>query len=192
MNRLVFLLIVVIASSSTSPAPASTGSDVVPFAIQVPLVLKALTYDRSLKSRVGGEVRIAVLSPPGKAARETVDELTASLDGLPARSLDGLPVRFVEVAADEESLDRALRGGRWAAAYAMPGFADREMQQLRRVCESAHVLLVGAASGDVERGMAFGVGAQGGKPVMVVNLSVARACGSEFDLALLRLARVIQ
>jgi hypothetical protein len=166
--------------------------DFVPFSIQVPLVLKALTYDRSLKSRVTDYVRIAVLSPPGKA-REAIDELNASLDKLPARSLDGLPVQFVEVAVvDEDSLDRALRTGRWAAAYAMPGFADREMQQIKRASQSAHVLLVGSTADDVERGMAFGVGARDGKPIMIVNLPATRACGSDFDLALLRLARVIQ
>src|SRR5256885_14532088 len=106
MHPPAFFIAVLITALATPPVPASAGSDVVPFAVQVPLVLKALTYDRSLKTRVGGEVRIAVLSPPGKAAREAVEALNASLGGLPARSLDGLPVRFVEVAADEESLER--------------------------------------------------------------------------------------
>lgn len=174
------------------PSVATPAVDVVPFAIQVPLVLKALTYDRSLKSRVTDQVRIAVLSPPGKV-REAIDELNASLASLPARSLDGRPVQFVEVAAgDEESLDRALRTGHWAAAYAMPGFGAREMDQIKRAAQSARVLLVAAASEDVSRGMAFGVGERDGKPVMVVNLTVTKACGSEFDLALLRLAQVIQ
>ena len=66
------------------------------------------------------------------------------------------------------------------------------MQQIKRAAQSAHVLLVGSTADDVERGMAFGVGARDGKPIMIVNLPATRACGSDFDLALLRLARVIQ
>ena len=40
--------------------------------------------------------------------------------------------------------------------------------------------------------MAFGVDSHDGKPQLVVNLSSTRAFGSEFDLALIRLSRVIQ
>jgi hypothetical protein len=171
---------------------ASAVAVVVPYDVQIPLVLKALTYDRNLKTRVVDHVRIALLAPPG-GNRDAVEELFASLDALPARSIDGLPVSFKEIAwTDEESFDRALRGARWAAVYALPGFSTEQLAQIRRTGQARRVLLVGAAEADVERGMAFGVGASAGRPLIVVNLSSTRACGSEFDLALLRLARVIQ
>ena len=168
------------------------ATEIVPFDVQVPLVLKALSYDRSLKSRVADNVRIAVLTPAG-GTRDVVQDLNASLNSLPSRSLDGLPVTFKEIARGEEgSLDRALRAGRWAAVYVMPGFTPQELAQIRRTCEAAHVLLVGADPDDIERGTAFAIAARDGKPVIVVNLPATRACGSDFDLALLRLARVIQ
>jgi hypothetical protein len=172
------------------PASATT----VPFDVQVPLVLKALTYDRSLKSRVGEKVRIAVLSPPGRG-RQAIESLMTSLTGLPDGTIGGVPVTFREIAAPSnavESLEQALRVGRWAAVYAMPGFTAEELNGIRQLCESHRVLLVGAAGDDVERGTAFGIAVRDGKPLMVVNLAITRACGSEFDLALLRLARVIQ
>jgi YfiR/HmsC-like len=168
------------------------ATEMVPFDVQVPLVLKALSYDRSLKSRVAENVRIAVLSP-ASSSRDVLQDLNASLNSLPSRSLDGLPVAFKEIARNEEgSLERALRSGRWAAVYVMPGFTPQELAQIRRTCEAAHVLLVGADADDIERGTAFAIGARDGKPVIVVNLPATRACGSDFDLALLRLARVIQ
>ena len=107
--------------------------------------------------------------------------------------INGMPVIFKEVVAtDQPSLDQALRGGRWAAAYVLPGFKPEELAMVRRVCASRQILAVAAQVEDVERGIAFGVGAQGGKPQLVVNLASVKACGSEFDLAFLRLARVIQ
>ena len=49
-----------------------------------------------------------------------------------------------------------------------------------------------ATAGDVEKGMAFGVAAVGSRPQIVVHLPRAKECGSDFDLALLRVAKVIQ
>ena len=171
--------------------PATAGA-MVPFDIQVPLMLKALTYDRSLKGRVTDQVRIAIVTPP-KGNHRIVDELLASLGGLSERTLNGLPVKFKEIVVnDEAALDQALRAGRWAAVYVMPGFKAEELALIQRVCAARQILAVAAQADDVEQGIAFGVGALAGKPQIVVNLASAKACGSDFDLALLRLSRVIQ
>ena len=163
----------------------------VSFDVQVPLLLKALTYDRSLKARVGDQVRIAVALPP-KGGREAAEGLRSALDGLPDRTINGLPVSFKEVSGEEGALQDMLRSGRWAAVYVMPGFSSAELDGVKRVCAARQVLAAAAQVDDVERGMAFGVGAQGGRPQLVVNLGGMKAFGSDFDLALLQLARVIQ
>jgi hypothetical protein len=163
----------------------------VPYDVQVPLLLKALTYDRSLKTRAGDAVRIAIVMP-AKSGRGAVDDLQAAVQGLPDRTVNGLPVSFREVTAEGGAdLEQALQGGRWAAAIIMPGFGPGQIGEFRRVCASRQVLAVAAEVGDVERGLAFGVGAQGGKPQIVVNLPTVKACGSDFDLALLRLSKVL-
>lgn len=172
--------------------PRVTAAAPVSFDVQVPLLLKALTYDRSLKARVGEQVRIAVALPP-KGGREAADGLRNALEGLPDRTINGLPVSFREVSGEEGALQDTLRGGRWAAVYVMPGFSNAELEGIKRVCASRQVLAAAAQVDDVvEHGMAFGVGAQGGKPQLVVNLGGMKAFGSDFDLALLQLARVIQ
>src|SRR6185503_5358494 len=103
-------------------AGPSVAAAMVPFDVQVPLMLKALTYDRTLKARAGDQVRIAIIVP-AKGGRDATDELFASISTLPDRTVNGLPVVFKEVVAtDEAALDQALRSGRWAAAYVMPGF----------------------------------------------------------------------
>lgn len=171
--------------------PRAAAASPVPFEVQVPLLLKALTYDRSLKARVGEQVRIAVALPP-KGGREAADGLRNALEGLPDRTVNGLPVSFREVSGEEGALQDTLRSGRWAAVYVMPGFSGAELEGVKRVCASRQVLAAAAQVDDVERGMAFGVGAQAGRPQLVVNLGGMKAFGSDFDLALLQLARVIQ
>jgi uncharacterized protein DUF4154 len=173
-------------------ASVAAAEVAVPFDVQVPLMLKALTYDRALKARVGDQVRIAVLHPaqgePGAA-----ESLASSLRNLPERTLNGMPVTFRHFTVRTEAVvAQALREGRWAAVYVMPGFSSEELGQIRRACETQHVLAMAADAGEVERGLAFGVDSREGKPQLVVNLSNTRAFGSDFDLALLRLSRVIQ
>jgi len=181
-------LLPLVGCMSLAALPSSAAA-MVPFDVQVPLVLKALTYDRSLKGRVTDQVRIGVLVPP--RGRGTADELMAALGAMPDRTLNGLPVTFREL-GDDSGLDQALRNGHWAAIYVMPGFKSDEIAQILKVAAARQVLAVAAQVEDVERGIAFGVGAHAGKPELVVNLPSVKACGSEFDLALLRVARVIQ
>ncbi len=183
--RRVALLTVALAVAASAGAGGATA----PFDIQVPLLLKALTYDRNLKTRAGDQVRIAIVVP-AKASRAPAEELLAAVKALPDRTVSGMPVTFEEVTSD--ALDQTLRERRWAAAYVMPGFGREEIAQIKRVCESRQVLAVATSPDEVDRGLAFGVGAQGGKPQIVVNLPSSKASGTEFDLALLRLARVIQ
>ncbi len=180
----------VLVAALTVPAAASGVA--VPFDIQVPLVLKALTYDRNLKTRAGDQVRIAILIP-AKGGRSAAEDLQTAVGGLPDRTVNGMPVTFREVSvSDEASLEKALGDGRWAAAYVMPGFSRDDIDQIKRACQEHHVLAVAASADEVERGLAFAVGIREGKPQIVVNLAGSKACGSEFDLALLRVSRVIQ
>jgi hypothetical protein len=186
VRRALVLLVLLLA------AVGARAEVVVPFDVQVPLLLKALTYDRNLKTRAGAEARIAVVVPP-KGGRNIAGELQASLDKLPGRTVNGLAVIFKEVTAtDDVALDEILRDGQWAAVYVMPGFGRAELAKLRRVCESRHVLTVAASTDDLEQGLAFGVGVDGNRPQLVVNLPASKACGSDFDLALLQLSKVLR
>jgi hypothetical protein len=173
----------------TTPVGAAA---VIPFDVQVPLVLKALTYDRNLKARAGDQVRIAIVVP-AKGSRAAADELQASLTGNPGRTVNGMPVVFKQIVVDaDDSVDQGLRDGSWAAAYIMPGFSRAELDRVRKACEAKRVLAVAASVDDVDNGLAFAIGAQGNKPQIVINLKASKACGSDFDLALLQLARVVQ
>ena len=189
MKRLAMVAALVLG---TGVSFASSAGPIVPFDVQVPLVLKALTYDRNLKTRAGDNVRIGVVSP-AKAGREPAEDLLASVGHLPDRTVSGMPVTFKEIlTTDDLGLDQALRGGRWAAVYIMPGFRAEEIAVIRRVCAARQVLGVAAEVEDVERGIAFGVGSAAGRPQIVVNVASAKASGTDFDLALLRLARLVQ
>jgi hypothetical protein len=184
--RFVGALVLALAAS-VEAAPA-----MVPFEVQVPLVLKALTYDRNLKSRATSEVRIAILVPAG-TGREAAADLKDALTRISGRTVNGLEVVFKEIdASDDAALEAKLNGSQWAVAYVMPGFTQAGLAKVRRLCEARGVLPVAAAIDDLEHGLAFGIGAAGSRPQIVVNLPASKACGSDFDLALLQLSKVLR
>jgi hypothetical protein len=163
----------------------------VPFDVQVPLVLKALTYDRNLKARVGGDVRIAVLVR--KDGRGAAAELKQSLERISGRTVAGMAVTFTEIeVAEDMAFESRLAEGQWAALYVMPGFSEAELAKIRRACEARRVLPVASVVDDLDHGLAFGVRAFAGRPQIVVNLPASKACGSDFDLALLELSKVVR
>jgi hypothetical protein len=172
---------------------AYPGKVTVPFDVQVPLVLKALTYDRNLKTRAIGaeQVRIAIIV--AKGGKDSAADLNASLGRLSGRTVNGLAVVFTEIeAGDDQTLETKLGEGQWAAAYVMPGLAPADLARVRRLCEARHVLSVAAIVDDLEHGLAFGIGAADGHPQIVINLPASKACGSDFDLALLQLSKVLR
>jgi len=186
MRGAVAVVALLLATASSAYAEV-----VVPFDVQVPLLLKALTYDRNLKTRAGDQARIAVIVPP--KGRNVTGELQASLDKLPGRTVNGLAVVFKEIlATDDAALEEGLRVGQWAAVFVLPGFSHADLAKVRRVCESRRVLPVAASIDDLEQGLAFAIGVDGNRPQLVVNLPASKACGSDFDLALLQLSKVLR
>jgi hypothetical protein len=163
----------------------------VPFDVQVPLVLKALTYDRNLKSRVSEQVRIAVLVQ--KEGKGAAAELKSAFERISARTVAGMSVVFTEIEVGEDmAFESRLSEGQWAAVYVMPGFAQADLAKVRRVCEARRVLPVASVVDDLDHGLAFGIRAFAGRPQIVVNLPASKACGSDFDLALLELSKVVR
>jgi hypothetical protein len=186
VTRVVAILVLALAARSAA------SEVTVPFDVQVPLLLKALTYDRNLKARTSADlVRIAVLVPGG--GKGAAADLYSSLKRVSGRTVNGLEVVFKQIdAGDASALDTLLTEGQWAAAYIMPGFTHAELAKVRRLCETRRVLPVAAAIDDLDHGLAFGVGTAGSRPQIVVNLPASKACGSDFDLALLQLSKVLR
>ena len=168
--------------------PHGGGALAVPFDVQVPLMLKALTYDRSLKTRVGGPGSHRHRAPAQgeharrrRAAGRRFATLPEPHPERPARHVPG----------DRRSTDDAARGrsrcadGRWAAAYVMPGFSSEDLAKIRRVCAARRSWPWPPTPTTWNTGLAFGVGAGAASRSSWSTCRARKACGSDFDLALL-------
>jgi hypothetical protein len=176
-----------------APAPPARGEEMaVPLELQLPLLLKVLTYDLKLEARAGAELNIGVVydsSDPGSVRAR--DEVTALLGAFSTKTVKGLPIRFVTLdAAEGADLEGAARAGKVALLYLAPGVAPR-LASLTRISQANRMTTATGVPAYVEQGVAVGIGVRQDRPQILINLRASRSEGSAFDASLLRIARVV-
>jgi hypothetical protein len=182
--------VLLLVGLSTLPRLSAQGD--LPLNAQVPLLLRVLAYDRALSRSGEGDVVIAVLydaaNPTSSGARSafarTVRAGTIS-------TVNGRAIRIVEINVAGGQVDTELARTRAVAAYLTPGL-DGRLDQLVAAARSSGTLLMTGSPGWVRRGVSVGVGSEGGRPRIFINLPAARAAGADLPANLLQIATVIQ
>jgi len=161
--------------------------------LQMPLILKILTYDRHFESKAGREVVMGIVYAPEDpssvaAANEVGDVLFRFQD----KTVKRLPIRFRLVEyRTSEGLDRTI--ARWgiSVVYIAPG-NGKNLDGIIQVSQAKGVTTTTGVPDYVRRGrIAVGIGLNDDRPQILINLRSSRCEGSEFDASLLRIATVI-
>jgi hypothetical protein len=167
--------------------PAVTAQEVpVPVQVQVPLLLRILSFDRNLAQRRTGDLVVAVLyqsrNRTSLAIAEEVSRLLGSVPGTEAVGIDLDKVTDLRAAL-------AQSGGQ--VLYVSP-LRGVEIGGIVRVSRVAGVTTVTGVPRYVDEGIAIGLDLKAERPEIVVNLEGARAEGADFTAQLLKLARLVQ
>ncbi|MEO8335864.1 MAG: YfiR family protein [bacterium] len=161
----------------------------VPVAMQLPLFLKVMSFDRQLHARTAGELVIAFAYQGGfRASVETKEQAWRSTIGV--HEFDGMPVTLVAIDLDKEGLAAALSRSKATLLYIAP-MRGVDMKELMAVTRAARVTTLTGVVRYVELGCAVGVRLRGDRPRILVNLVAARLEGAEFAAELLSLAEVL-
>jgi hypothetical protein len=192
MERKVLLTAALIASILGGPA---WGEEMdVPLDVQLPLLLKVMTYDQTGARRGGGAgFYIAIAYSSSNPISAKVKEMVLpTVSKLRLATIDNKSVNwtFVDLAKGGE-LDKILKAEPVTALYVTPGLKG-QIPELVRTCQEAQVSTVTGVSAYVAEGISVGIGQEEGKPKIVVNLPSSKAEGSSFSSSLLGLARVIR
>jgi hypothetical protein len=159
--------------------------------VAIPILLKVLTYDETFDSRGSGPFTVAVASEPGQEAARA--ELTDELKTLTVTSIKNRPLKFVPIEfKDEKSLSSELTRSSADAILAVPGLSSSGVKTLSMVAEKAKRYSLALDASMVEQALSVGVTTDGGKPQIVINDRASKAVGAKFDVAVLRLARVVK
>jgi hypothetical protein len=188
----VFLVVLAALAAGVSPARARAQELMdVPLAIQIPLFVKVLSFDRQLHERAGVELTFAVAFQGGNRASVAVKDEVLRLLTAERSALDGIAI--VGVAIDLDSLDFAthLRATEAHAVYVTP-LRGIDIGRLAASARSAGVTTISGVPRHISQGLSVGVRVQGERPRLIINVRSARLEGADFSADLLRLAQVIK
>lgn len=191
MHKWLSLALLALALNSR---PAHGQGMEAPADVQVPLLFKILTFDRKLGDRVpGDEIIIAILFQseyrPSMLARDQVVEALTDMLG---STVAGHPVRWVLLElGDGAVLRAALKRNRVAVIYVTP-FRGLDLHFITEIARAEGMTTFTGVPTYVEQGLALGIGIDQERPRIIVNISAARAEGSNFNSQLLRVSRVIE
>ena len=187
----------VMLAAALLPTVAGAERMPIPPDVQVALLLKILTYDRSFQYKAKSAVSIGVIFVPGDPESvQAKDAIVKTLGQLGGRTIKNLPIKSVLIpftnAKDfPADLKKAWQTNSVNVFYVAPGSSAL----LAEVTKLSHAQGVTTATGVpeyVNQGIAIGIDAQQNKPQIVINLPSSKSEGSEFDASLLRIARVVK
>ena len=173
---------------------ASTEAMPFPADVQITLLLKILTYDRSFQAKAKSAVTIGVVyvaaDPESVKAK---DEILNTLKLVADRTIKNVPIRAVALEyRDPAGLGKLVQKAGINVFYIAPGNAD-SLRELLRVSHTQGITTATGVPEYVQRGVAIGIGIKADKkPDILINLPSSRQEGSEFDASLLRIATVVK
>lgn len=161
--------------------------------LRASLLVRILAYDRRMGVRPP-PLTIAVLYREGNAdsegqGQEFIRALESASRG---RSVLGRPVRIVLVGfRDPTQLKDDLSQASVVALYVCEGL-EGDTTSIARVTRQLSILSFAGSRTELERGLAIGLGRQGNSPIILIQLTAARAEGADLDAGLLSLSHLVE
>jgi hypothetical protein len=176
--------------ATAAPAQSSAAS---PVEREAAIVVRALSYEKTLGERVGkGRVGIGILYRAERAASERcAREWRAAFGTIANVKVQDRPIAVSSLPYTQET---AARGAQTSDVHVLVVCDElgAELGDIARLARTQRILTVGTAFAYVEQKLTLGVFQSEGKYRIVVNL---RAAGEErvhFSSAMLKLARIIR
>ncbi len=183
------------ALAALRPDVASAQEVAVPVAVQMPIMVKILNFDRKLSARTSGRLVVGVLFQGGyRTSAHVAEEVCRSLNAMPVGALGALETMERSCVAidldDTPALDAALKRLGVQVLYVSPLRAF-PLDAVFAASRAARITTLTGVTRYVETGLAIGVDMKGDRPEIVINLAASRAEGADLTAHLLKLARVV-
>ena len=182
--RMTSVALLVMAPAAVTRA-AIEQTSAIPASVQLLLFNKIWMFDRSVHEN--DQMVMAVLyQSTFRASEEAKDQLVEAVRA------GGLKIRCVPVALDDagnvvNTLERVK-----ADVFYVTEMRGVNILDVVRVSRARHIKTITVAAGYVEGGIAIGLRVRNDKPVIVVNLSAAKAEGSDLTAQLLQVSTIIE
>ncbi|MBU1701640.1 MAG: YfiR family protein [Candidatus Eisenbacteria bacterium] len=165
----------------------------IPENLQVPILFKLLTYDRTLMEKSSEFLRVGVLYRRGDGASEqNMEALMEVLSSMAEKTIKGKTFEVVPIPWDrKESIDEGLRSAEVDILYVTRAHKGR-LSQITALTRELNILSLTGVVDYVSGGLGVGVGLEEDHPRIMVNLDAVRAEGHDLESQVLRICKKIQ
>ena len=169
---------------ATGAHAAIEQTSAIPAGVQLLLFSKIWMFDRSVPENEP-MVMAVLYQSTFRASEEAKDQLVEAV------RIGELKIRCVPVALDDVgNVVNTLEHVK-ADVFYVTEMRGVNVLDVVRVSRARHIKTITVAAGYVEGGIAIGLSVRNDKPVIVVNLTAAKAEGSDLTAQLLRVSTVI-
>jgi len=160
--------------------------------LQVPLILKILTYDRHF-SRFGDDLMLGILyAPTDPQSVKAANDFSDILYQYAGKTVKGLPVGKILVEfTTPEALERSIAARNIDVLYVAPGNA-KNIPAITKVSRERGVATTTGVPEYVRSGISVGLGVSQDRPQILINQAAALAELCEFDASLLRISTPVK
>ncbi len=189
MKRCSWIIAIFVLGVSLCPAqemPVSTD-------LQYQFLLKILTFDRNLETRIGDEIVLGVLYQSlFRLSEITKRSLVSSIEKSPIKTLADIPIRYVNIDLNEENnLAEVISRENVDILYITPLRAF-DLKSITELSQSSKIMTFTGVPEYSEDGIGISIGVKGNNPQIIINLNAAQLEGCDFSSKLLNLARIIR
>lgn len=165
-----------------------------PASVQVPIILKVLTYDRQFEVRTKGLVSIGIIhDPTDPGSARAMNDISDTLYGARDKTVKRIPIKYFQIEyTGRSNLDRFSEERAISVYYLTPGLSAQAIAQILEVSKARSITSITGVPAFVEAGVSVGIGERRSRPQILINLPASRSEGCEFDASLLRIATVIK
>lgn len=165
----------------------------VPPRVQIPILLKVLTYDRNFEKKVGDKLVIGLLYDSQDDDSEKIKEKVSDvLDSLSGKTVKDVPFTYVDLDYNsKKSQKNSIESKKVDVLYLAPGGIGH-LKSIVQISQEYKILTITGVPDYVKRGISVGIGLKDKKPEIWINLSSTKAEGSDLPANLLKLCKVIR
>jgi len=165
----------------------------VPPRVQIPILLKVLTYDRNFERKVGDKLVIGILyDSQDDDSKKIKEKLLDVLDSLSGKTVKDAPFTYVDLGySSEESLRNSIVSKNIDVLYLAPG-GVLYLKSIVQISQKYKILTITGVPDYVKKGISVGIGLKDKKPEIWINLGSTKAEGSDFTANLLKLCKIIR
>ena len=163
-----------------------------PVEMHLPLLTKVIEYDRTFRHKINKVVKLGVIYQKSWRSSAAVFDEVLSVTSRAAFTVCGFPVEIVPIDVGGDASVHELLGKHSIDILYLAPVRGVSLEEITGASEEQHFRTITGVPQYVEHGIAIGIDLRNDRPLIVINLPAAKACGADLSAQVLRLARVVE